>query len=188
MIGRCRALFESFVELTDGLLGVLTLGNVDQHVDGADQRTRTVVQRRRVRQQVAACAVGPLRDDLDAPDRPVFPQRDSHRALVMGQRRAVRTAQTPVDAPQIAAQLRPLTGELDRGLVKEGDPPGSIGRIDRRRQGFEKLTPCLGSRRGAVERVTDGRRGHLDFFPGRGSSDDERARLSPRRMRLVAPV
>ena len=33
-------LFESFVELSDDLLSLLTLGNVGQHVDGADQRTR----------------------------------------------------------------------------------------------------------------------------------------------------
>ena len=86
-----------------------------------------------MRQQVDSRAVGPLSDDLDAPDGSVFPQRDSHRALVIGQWRAVRMAQAPADAPQVAAQLRSVTGELDGSLVKERDPPGSVGRIDRRR-------------------------------------------------------
>src|SRR5215470_17003989 len=78
----------------------------------------------------------------------------------MGQRRTVRTAETPADAPEIAPKLRPVAGELGRGLVVEGDPTGSIGSVNCGGQGFEKLTPCLGRESGVVVLVNNYGRGH----------------------------
>src|ERR1700730_1302953 len=101
-------------------------GNIDQHVDCANQRARAVVQWCRMREQTDTRAVGPLCNHLDAADRPVLSQCDGRRALVMWQRCAVRTAQTPADAPEIAAQLRPATSEFDRSLVVKGDPSGGV--------------------------------------------------------------
>ena len=91
------------------LLGPLAVGDVEQHVDGTDKRARIVVQRCRIGEQVDPRPVRPLRDDLNTPDRPIFPQRHGHRALVMRQRCAVGQKQPPAHAPLIGAELRLAT-------------------------------------------------------------------------------
>ena len=78
----------------------------------------------------------------------------------MGQRRTVRTAETPADAPEITTEFRHAAGELRRGLIVKGDAAGSVGSIDRGGQGFEKLTPCLGRERGVVMLVNYYGTGH----------------------------
>jgi len=114
------------------LLGLLAIGDVHQHVDGTDQLARCVMQRRRVRHDRNARAVGLLDEQLRPSDRPVFPQGYRHGALVMRHRRPVGPEQAPADAPSIGAQIRAATGQIDRCLIVEGDPTLGVGHVDRR--------------------------------------------------------
>lgn len=122
----------------------LAVADVDQHVDGADQRSRGVAQRRRIGDQRNERAVGALGNGLLAAHRPVLLDRDRHRAFVMRQRGAVGSMETPSDAPLVGADQRLGAGQLDRGLIIEGDAPVGIGGVDRRGERIEQLAvPAL---------------------------------------------
>ena len=54
-------------------------GNVDEHIDGADQRAVLVAQRGRIGRKADPRTVGPLGDRLDVADGPVFLDGDGHR-------------------------------------------------------------------------------------------------------------
>src|SRR6516162_8701893 len=132
-------LLKRFVELAPRVVDLFGGGKIDQHVHRADQPTRSIVEWRRVGHKWYACSVRPLGYRLPAPDRPVFFQRLGHRALVMRHRPAIRPIQAPRNAPSVAAYFGRATRELHCGLIKKGDPTGSVGRVDRRRQRIEQL-------------------------------------------------
>lgn len=65
------------------LLGMLLLGDIDQHVDGADQNAGSVEHRRGIGHEVDAAAVRPFRDRCHAPDRSLVLQRKRHRTMTI---------------------------------------------------------------------------------------------------------
>ena len=99
--------FDDRRKMLQRAFGALPLRHVDEHVDGADQRAGGVVERRRIRQERNAGAVGPLGDRVHAAHRALFLERDRHRALVMRQQPAVRPEQLPRAAPLALAELGP---------------------------------------------------------------------------------
>ena len=62
-----NALLEGFGQPLQCLFGLLSLGDIDKHVYGADQRARRIVQRRRVGNERDPGAVGSLGDRLPCP-------------------------------------------------------------------------------------------------------------------------
>src|SRR5205814_105385 len=99
-------------------LGLPSLADIHQHVDGADNLSRCIAQRRRKGNERDARPIGPFGDSLRIAYRPSLLQRDGHRTLVMWQRRAVRIVEFPGNAPFIAAQRRRATRKLDGRFVE----------------------------------------------------------------------
>ena len=124
-------------------LGGFALADIDQHVDGADEFARLVAKRRRERQEWDHAAVGPFGQGLDAAHRPVFLQRDRHRALIVGQPFALERVQAPGHAPFILADFRLAAGQFDRRRVVIGDLAVAVGRVHGGRQGLQDLAELL---------------------------------------------
>ena len=124
------------------LFRLLAGGDVDQHVDGADQRAGLVAQRGRIGRKADARTVGPLGDRLDVAHWPVFPDRDRHRTIFVGERRAVRPEQLPGHAPQLA-DFRRAAREFDAGAVEEGDTALGIGGVNRCGKRLQQLAELL---------------------------------------------
>ena len=120
------------------LFGLLAGGDVHQHVDGAEQPAGLVAKRGRIGHEADARAVGAFGNRLHIPDRAVFLERDRHRTIFMGKRRAVRREQLPGHAPHVA-DLRRAAGELDAGAIEERDPAIGIGRVDGGRQRLQQI-------------------------------------------------
>ena len=88
-----------------GVLGALGLGQVNQHVHGADEIARCVMKRRGVGHERHARAVGPLGHRFHAPHRQAALEGLSHRTLVVRQGRAIRPIELPRAAPFALADL-----------------------------------------------------------------------------------
>ena len=120
-------------------LVALAVGEIDQHVYGADHRARCIVDRRRKRHERHAHAVGALRDGFSAANRPPFLNRLRHRALIAGQCPAIRPEQLPRAAPLALAQRRAAAPKLRGRFVEIGDPAGGIRGVDGGGKGIEEL-------------------------------------------------
>src|SRR3974390_2281957 len=86
---------------------VLALADVDQHVYGADESTRGVVQRGGKWHERHSRSVRPLGDCLTPPNGPALLQGRSHRTLVMRQWRAVQPVKSPRSTPLITVKRWP---------------------------------------------------------------------------------
>ena len=144
-----RAVIDLAGQQHHALFGLLAGGDIDQHVDGAEQPACLVAQRRRIGHEADARAVGPFGDRLDVAHRAIFLQRDRHRTVFVPQRRAVRPEQLPGHAPHLA-DLRGAAGELDAGAVEERDPAFGIGRVDGGGQRLQQIAELLFVRTGFV--------------------------------------
>ncbi|HYI82990.1 MAG TPA: hypothetical protein VEX11_07240 [Acetobacteraceae bacterium] len=136
-----------------GRLGRPAVGDVDQHVHGADQRSRRVAHRRRVGNERDARAVGTLRDRVHATHRPPFGDRHRHRARLVRHGRAVRTEEPPGPAPARIAKARPPAPEGCGGLVVGGEPALGIGGVDGDAQRLQQSGPrvCRRCWRGFIQ-------------------------------------
>ncbi|MOA27308.1 hypothetical protein D3C78_1481760 [compost metagenome] len=85
---RGQGVLDPVIEFIDqrllSIFRLLSLGDVDQHVDGAHQVSISVMQRRGIRRERNAATVRPFCNGLDAAYRPVFLQGHRHRALIVG--------------------------------------------------------------------------------------------------------
>ena len=79
-----------------------------------------------------------------AADLALFLDRDRHRAVLVGEEGAVLAVELPGDAPAVLAQGRRAAGEVDAGMVVEGDPAVGVGDVDRRGQSVAS-TACSSS-------------------------------------------
>src|SRR5499426_4442572 len=77
------------------LLPLLPLGDVEEHVNAANDPAFSIAQRRPIRFEPYACAVRPFGDGFGATDDPALLERDSHRTFVVRHRRAVGIVELP---------------------------------------------------------------------------------------------
>ena len=127
-------------ELPGNVFLTFPVTDIHQHIDGPDQRTVDVEQRRGKRQDRHAGAIRTLGNELLVAHRPSFPQRDGHRARVMAHRCAVRPEQTPADTPFVGARRGVPSGQLRGGRIVIADLAGGVGEIDGHRQRIEGVT------------------------------------------------
>src|SRR5581483_1202229 len=78
-------------------------GNIDEHVDAANNFSLGVPQRLRIGREPHAGSIGPFRYTLSSLNYPSFLERNSHGAFIMRQAGAIGTEKLPRDAPLIAA-------------------------------------------------------------------------------------
>ena len=142
-----------------GFFVSFALGDVNQHVDCAEELSGVVAQRRRVSKKGNARAVGSLGDRLRPFRGATRFQRDGHRTLIVSHRRAVRPIETPRAAPPIFTQFRTASPQGRRGLIVERDAPSGVRRIDGDRQilnDLKEVYVCGGRTIGSVLRRAPG--------------------------------
>src|SRR4029079_7021460 len=122
-------------------LGALAIGDVDQHVHGADQFPRGVEQGCRIGNEGDACSVRPLGYGFHAADGTLLLQRHRHGALVVLQRRAVGPIELPRTAEFTLAELRAPAPHGSGGFVVKGDPTSCVGDVNSRWQGADEVAP-----------------------------------------------
>src|SRR5262249_26578425 len=114
------------------LLPLLPLGDVEEHVNAANDSAFGIAQRRRIRFEPNALAVWPFGDGFLPADGPALLKRDSHRTFVVRHRRAVGIVELPAYAPLVGSQLWSAPGEFDGGRVETREAAFGVGRVDRR--------------------------------------------------------
>src|SRR5690606_11256694 len=124
-------------------LGRLLPGDVHEHVDGADDLAVAVAEELGVGEDVRACAVGPLDDDLLAADAAPLAEGEGHGARVEGERGAGGAVDPPRAAPEVLADLGAAAPQLGGALVEEGDAPLPVRRVDRHLQGVERAAEVV---------------------------------------------
>ena len=118
---------------------LLAFGDVEQHVDAADDPAFGIAQRRRIGHEPDALAVGTLGDGFRAADGAAFLEGEGHRTFIVRQRRAVGAIELPGHAPRIGAQLRHAAGKFDRGRIEVREPALGVGGVDRHRERVDHL-------------------------------------------------
>ena len=121
------------------LLGPLALGDVDEHVDAADDLARLVEQRCGIGREPDAHAVGALGDGFGSLDDAALLQGDRHGALVVRHGTAVGVVELPGHAPVVAAELGSAAGEGHAGGIEMGQPARGVRRVDRGGQRVQHL-------------------------------------------------
>ena len=111
------------------LFGLFSLGNIDQHVDRANEFAFGIMQWRRVGDKGDARTIRPFGDSFHAPNRPILFEGHGHRTLVVGQRRPIRIVETPGDTPFVSRSRRAAC-HVDRSLVEKRDLSLGVRRID----------------------------------------------------------
>ena len=112
-------------------LGALAVGDVHQHVDGTDDRTRCITDRGRERHEVDPRPIGSLGDSIEISDCPIFLDGRGHRTLVVGKWSADGPIELPRTAPLALTNLRSASPKLGSSFVVEADPSLFVGRVDR---------------------------------------------------------
>src|SRR5262249_11382705 len=105
-------------------------------------------------------------------------KRNGHRALIVRQRRAVRTVKLPGQAPTVGAQRR-SSGELNTRLIEMRNAAVSVGRIDGNWQRINHLAKARWLQ--TSRRVTATAVFHVTNFAVRGkriAGERKRLRLS----------
>src|SRR5262245_46859181 len=114
-------------------LRLFSFGDVEEHVNAANDSAFGVAQRRGVRFEPDALAVRPFGDGFLPADDPALLKRDSHLTFVVRHRRAVGIVELPAYAPLVGSQLRSAPGEFDGGRVEVCEAAFGVSRVDRRR-------------------------------------------------------
>jgi hypothetical protein len=134
-------------------VGLDPRGDVEQHVDAADQRAVFIEERCGERLEAAPRTVRQLGNRRDAANRTSLLSRDLHRVLLVEHRGAVEVAQLPRDAPVIAGELGNAARELDGGRVEVLERAFRIGDVDRHGKRIEHLAELPLALEQARERV-----------------------------------
>src|SRR5215813_5654194 len=115
-------------------LRLFAFGDVEEHVNAANDSAFGIAQRRRIRFEPNALAVWPFGDGFLPADNPALLKRDCHRTFVVRHRRAVGIIELPAYAPLVGSQLWNASGEFDGGRVEAREAAFDVGRVDRRRE------------------------------------------------------
>ena len=113
--------------------GVLSLADVNQHVYGADESPRGIVQRGGKRHERHSRAIRPLGDCLTPPNRPALLQGCSHRTLVMRHRHAVEPVKSPRPTPLITVKRWPPAPKRSSRVIEIRNVSFGVGHINRGR-------------------------------------------------------
>ena len=126
-------------QLGGEVLRALPLGDIDEHVDRAEQHAKLVAKGCRVSEEENPCAIRPFGDRFGAVNWPALLKGHGHRAFVMRHRPAIGPIEAPGTAPFGLADLRAQTPKLCGSVIVEGDPAFGIGRVNRTGQCFEQV-------------------------------------------------
>src|ERR1700740_2671991 len=96
-------------------LGPFAVGDVQQHVNAADNSSLAPSDRSRIWSKPSASSIRPFSNSLHFSDNTAFLQCNGHRTFVMWHWPAIWVVKFPTDAPLIRSQFWRSAGKFDGG-------------------------------------------------------------------------
>src|ERR1700722_1973645 len=114
------------------LLGLFALGDVQQHVNAANNSPLAIFDGSRIWSKPSTGSVRPFCNGLGSLDNAAFLQGDGHRTFIMWHWPAIWVVKLPTDTPLIRSEFRRSAGKVDCCGIEVSQSPLRIRGIDGR--------------------------------------------------------